>query len=305
LFGANAASSAAQAQAQASNRAIEAQQNQQNIIQGQLAPFSQGGGDAFTALAGLFGIGGGAGQLYQSPQSYAGIPNAPPSAAGAPGLSTPDPSNPATIGQFQQSPGYQYELGQQQRAIQQSAAGQTGALSGNMLQGLQQNAQGLASQDYNSWLSNATNFGLNNFNASNQNFWNTYNAGNTNYWNQYDAANQQQQNLYSRLLGLSGVGEGAAAQSGTLGAGIANNIGQAMIGQGNAIAAGQVGGAQALTGGINNAIGNLNNPNFNTSGSGNSSLQQLLALFSGGGGSQYGQNQGYGGDLNTGTGGLY
>ena len=50
---------------------------------------------------------------------------------------------------FKNSAATEYLLGQSQRAIERSAAARGGMLGGNVLQELQRNAIGLASQDYN------------------------------------------------------------------------------------------------------------------------------------------------------------
>lgn len=55
---------------------------------------------------------------------------------------------------FTASPGYQYNLNQQQGAIQNSAAAKGGLVGGNTLQALQTNASGLASQDYQQYITN-------------------------------------------------------------------------------------------------------------------------------------------------------
>lgn len=227
-------------------------------------------------------------------------------ATGPGGLNLTTPNDPALAGMYTQSPGYQYNLQQQQQAIQNSAAGKTGALSGNMLQALQQNASGLANQDFQQFYQNLTGGQLQGYNANTQAQTANFNAGNANYWNQYDAANQNQTNTFDRLFNLSQLGQSAAAGAGNTGAALAGNIGQAQIGQGNAIAAGQIGGAQALTSGINNALGNFNtyggSSGFNPSGF-------LAPLFSGGGGYpgyyQSGQGYGPGGSPDVGTGGNY
>jgi hypothetical protein len=219
------------------------------------------------------------GSLNESPAALMGL-GAPPT------LSIPDPSDPATTAKFQQSPGYTYELGQEQNAIQNSAAGKTGAVSGNMLKALQTNAQGLASKDYNSWLTNATNFGTQN-----------YTAGRQNYFDQYNIGAQQQGNLFQRLLSLAGLGQGAAANVGTTGTQLAGNVGGAQIGAGNALAAGQVQSANNITGGLNNFLQALLSPNVGNN-SGQSALTGLLAQFGFGGG-------GGAASPDVGTGGLY
>jgi hypothetical protein len=292
------------------------------IEQGQLAPWLQAGGNALGQLQqGLGGVGSGAqfapdALLRQEMGLGYNLPNYAPQQLKTEQLNIPDPSNPNTIRQFQQSPGYQYNLGQQQQAIQQSAAGRTGALSGNMLQALQSNASGLANQDYYNWLGQATNFGLQNFNAGTQNDLNTFNANTQtaqnsynalsgNFWNVYDALAQGQGQNINVLQNLSQQGQGAAANQGLTQLG--GNIGNALIGQGNALAGGQIGSANALSSGLGGAAGSIANAN---------TLQNLLGQNSGGGfsplsylfGNNYsqpGQGYGAGGSPDIGTGGLY
>jgi len=169
-------------------------------------------------------------------------------------LNIPNPSDPNTIKQFQQSPGYNYELQQSSNAIQNSAAGKTGAISGNMLNALQGNAVGLASQDYWNWFNAADQYGLQNFNAQTQNYMNQYSTADADYWKLFGAEQQGNTQSLNALLQMAGMGQSAAANQGltTLG----GNIGQAQIGQGNALAGGQIGGANALTTGIGNALFN-------------------------------------------------
>jgi hypothetical protein len=220
----------------------------------------------------------------------------------SPGLSIPDPSNPNTIKQFQQSPGYTYNLNQQQQAIQNSAASHTGAISGNMLQALQTNASGLANQDYYNWLGQATNFGLDQYNASSQNYWSSLTANNKNFWDLYNAYNQGDQNVLNNLFNVAGMGQNAATNSGQTGVQLAGNVGNALIGQGSDLAAGKIGSATALSGGIGGAAGGIVNAlqsllnnggsNFNNSNSGFNSLAYL-----------FGQGGGYNNPI-AGTGGL-
>ena len=69
----------------------------------------------------------------------------------------------AAYAAYQSSPAMQYQMEQMQRATEQSAAARGGLLSGNVLQELQRNASGIASQDYQNQfnnLSQVTNTGL-------------------------------------------------------------------------------------------------------------------------------------------------
>lgn len=76
----------------------------------------------------------------------------------------------------------------------------------------------------------------------------------------------QRQNIYNTLAGIAGIGQTGAGQGITAGTGagtnigniygsMAGNLGQAAIGAGSALAAGQIGSANAIAGGLGN-IGN-------------------------------------------------
>ena len=124
---------------------------------------------------------------------------------------------------FSASPDYQYILGQAQEATQNKASAAGGVFSGNTLSALQENAAGLASSDYNQWLNN---------------------------WQNY------QGNTFGRLNAMSGAGLNAAAGTANLGATTAGQIGNNMVGGANAMAAGQVGVANAFQGGLSSGINN-------------------------------------------------
>lgn len=286
LFGANAARDAAKTQAQAAREATQAQLGIFGTEQGNLAPFLNTGTNALRSLSGLLGLenvqGVPTGALNQSPRDLLGL-GAPPT-LGTANLSIPDPSNPATIAQFQQSPSYQYNLDQSSKAIQNSAAGKTGALSGNMLQALQKNAVGLAGNDYYNWLNSATNYGQQNFNAQTQNLTSLFNSQNSNYWNQYNAGSQEQGNLFQRLLALAVGGQNAGVNLGTAGTALGGQVGQNIIGGGQAIAAGRLGGAGALTGGINQGINNILGGAYGQANQSGMSLAGLISQLFGGGG---------------------
>src|SRR5258708_1054156 len=110
LFGANAASSAANAQVKAQQNAINAQVGIAGIEQGQLAPFLGAGTNAISELQGGLQPGGqfaNDGTLRQLQALGYNIPqlqtaNLQTENLQPANLNIPDPSNPATIGQFQQ-----------------------------------------------------------------------------------------------------------------------------------------------------------------------------------------------------------
>lgn len=119
-------------------------------------------------------------------------------------------------------PGYQFQLDQGQQALQNSQAAGSGVLSGAALKGLIGYNQGMAS---------------------------------TGYQNAYNRWFSTQQNAYGQLHDMATLGQNAAAQVGNNGVGYANAQTNLQTGIGNANAAGSVGSANALSGGISNGAG--------------------------------------------------
>ena len=137
------------------------------------------------------------------------------------------------------APNYQFQLGQGQQSLANQNAATGGAGGGNAFAGEQAFTQNTAASAY-------------------QNAYNNY--------------NNNQQNIYSRLGNLAQLGQNSATNSATgasaFGGGIANTI----VGSGNAQAAGTIGSANAITGGLNNAagyymLGNLTGNNSYSPGS--------------------------------------
>lgn len=119
-------------------------------------------------------------------------------------------------------PSYQFRLQQGQDAIQSSAAAKGGLLSGATLKALQNYGQESASQEYS---------------------------------NAYNRFNADQTNRYNRLSNLVGVGGNAAAQTGNAGAQTAQAVASNTMQGANALAAGQVGSANAWSNTANNLGG--------------------------------------------------
>lgn len=122
----------------------------------------------------------------------------------------------------QLAPNYQFQLQQGLGQAQNMMAGSGGAMGGNMAQGLENYAQNYAGNAY-------------------QNAFNNYQT--------------QQSNIFNRLSTIAGMGSASANQSSATGATTGLGVANTMVGQGNAMAAGQIGVANALTGGANNAMG--------------------------------------------------
>jgi hypothetical protein len=138
-------------------------------------------------------------------------------------------------GDYQADPGYAFRLAEGRKALASTARARGGLVSGQTLKGMQDYAQQSASQE----------------------FGNAYNRALTGY--NTDVARENQ--LYNRQAALSGIGQtatnlvGQAGQNYATGAGSAlgtygTNVGNLMTGAGAAQAAGQVGMANALTGGL-------------------------------------------------------
>jgi hypothetical protein len=136
---------------------------------------------------------------------------------------------------YQADPGYAFRLAEGQKALDRQAAARGGLISGGALRAAQRYGQEMGSQEYQS----------------------AYNRALTGY--NTDVARENQ--LYNRQAALSGIGQtatnlvGQAGQNYATSAGNAlgsygTNVGNLMTSAGAAQAAGQVGVANALTGGL-------------------------------------------------------
>ena len=121
-------------------------------------------------------------------------------------------------------PGYGFRLAEGRKALASKARARGGAVSGTSLKAMQDYAQESASQE----------------------FQNAYNRAYTGYGT--DVARENQ--LYNRQAGLAGIGQTSANLTGQFGAANAANVGNLMTSGAAAQAAGQVGMANAFTGGL-------------------------------------------------------
>ena len=117
---------------------------------------------------------------------------------------------------FTQDPGYQFRLEQGQKALQRSAAAQGNLMSGDTLTALTRYNQDQASNEYQ---------------------------------NAYSRFNTDRSNNVSRLQNIASLGAGQTATSNQLGADVTHGIGNNMAMQGQAQASGQMGMANAISGG--------------------------------------------------------
>lgn len=135
-----------------------------------------------------------------------------------------DLTTPITMDQstLEKTPGYQFNLTQGLKAVQNSAAARGLGSSGAALKGAATFATGLADNTYQQQFSNA---------------------------------NTNQTNAYTRLKGLVDTGENAAAQTGNAGTAAATTAAGAQVGAGNAAAAGYNAIGTAATGVANSVAG--------------------------------------------------
>lgn len=126
---------------------------------------------------------------------------------------------------FNADPGYNFRLKEGLKAIESSAAARGLLQSGGNLKGVNRYAQDSASQEYG---------------------------------NAYNRFQLDQGNKFNRLAALSGIGQTANQQLGSQGMATAQGIGQNQLAAGNAQAAGQVGGMNAITGAIGNTLNYAN-----------------------------------------------
>jgi hypothetical protein len=137
-----------------------------------------------------------------------------------------------TQAQLNNYPGYQFALQTGGQAVRNADTPGIGALSGAALKDLTNFNVGTANQYYGQ------------------------------YFNQFQT---QQNNIFNRLSSIASLGQNAAGNLGNNGAQLGTGIAQAQAAAGGSQAAGQVGIANALSGGASNAAGyyylnNLMNP---------------------------------------------
>ncbi len=250
-----AASSAANAQAGAAENAQQISQNEFNTITGQESPYMQAGYGAQQQLNYLLGIGtpGSANAAPSSGSPYVGHGanfgnggaqfgspvNAPVNGGGTASSSTGgtygsllSPFTAQTMAQY--SPAYNFQLQQGRQGVLNGDEGGLGALSG------------AAQKDLSSFNQNYANTAFNNA------------------FNQYQT---QQGNIYSRLAGISQLGQSAASNTGQQGTALAGQAAQSAQNIGTAMAGGTVGAANAYSSalsGVGNAalIGSLYSNNL-------------------------------------------
>lgn len=131
--------------------------------------------------------------------------------------------------QFQADPGYAFRLSEGQKALERTAASRGGLLSGGALKAATRYGQDMGSQEY------------------------------TNAFNRYQAERQAR---LGPLQSLTGMGQTTAQQIGAAGQNMATGVGNEITSGAAARASGYVGGANALTGGLNQYLNYTNSQNM-------------------------------------------
>lgn len=231
VIGGVASNAAADKQASSANKASGVIASQSEQTRRDLMPWLGSGQLSLQQLQKLVGVNPGSAPRVDGSNGYWSRPGGgtadfwvPNDPNNDPTASTFDPNaplvKPFSLEDFKESPAYQFNLQQGQDAINKSASARGSYYAPATLQDIGRYSQGVASNEFN---------------------------------NAYGQYNNNQNNIWSRLFGLSGSGQNAAAQMGAFGGQAANQIGQNTIGAGNAGAAGIMGTGNALQGGIQNA----------------------------------------------------
>jgi hypothetical protein len=122
---------------------------------------------------------------------------------------------------FTADPGYAFRMSEGMKGLERSAAARGGLLSGSALKGIQRYGQDLGSQEY-------------------QNAFNRYQTTRTNTLNPFASLSGLAQSSANTLTGAAGQ--------------LGGQIGSNIIGAGNAMAAGQVGSANAISQGLGQGL---------------------------------------------------
>lgn len=221
LVGANAAKSAAKTQASAADRAAELQNQQYQQARADQEPWRQAGINALGVMQQTAGNVPGA-FLYDNKNMPAAFS--------------------FTNQAMYQDPGYAFRLSEGQKALDRQAAARGGLISGGALKAAQRYGQDMGSQEY----MNAYNRALTGYNTDVNRENQLYGRALTGYNTGVSSENQ----LYNRQAALAGIGQTATNLVGQAGQNYATNAGNMITGGAAANAAGQVGMANAFTGGL-------------------------------------------------------
>ena len=237
FMGAGASKKASEQQIAARERALQMQKGMFDTAAGALNPFISGGANVLNQLSGLTGPGG----ALTTPTS-ANLPGGTNFSGVVPNFNFQP-----TQEQLEQTPGYQFNLNQGLKAVQNSAAARGLGSSGTAMKGAADYAQGLAGTTFQQQLQNYLQQGQMNFQntltAGQQDWQNTFQSGQTGFQNYL----QQNRQIFDLLFPQAQLGAGSAASLAGAAGTFGKSMGDTMTGIGDAGAAGTLGETNAWT----------------------------------------------------------
>lgn len=228
VLGWNGASKAANAQVAGNNAAIDEQRREFDTLLSLTAPYRDIGYNALNEIGTAFG--------YPSGASGSGYRITP--GGGVEAIAQPGGAGSADYSNFFSSPDYRFALNEGVNTVQNSAAAQGGLYSGNAFRGLNDYAQGKASEQIGNWL--------------------------------------------NRRAALAGIGQTATNEAGNAALTTGANVGNALIGAGNARASGIVDQSNQITNLINQLAEYYGKKALGGSSSAGSGVAGVNSLSSGG-----------------------
>jgi hypothetical protein len=211
-LGAQAANKAAEIQQQTALAQMKQQRELFDIINAQQAPYRQAGYGALSTIGGMLK---GTQPVYDATGKEIGTQQ---------GTGYLTQQYTPELFQQQIDPGYAFRLAQGQMAAQRAGNVAGGGLGGNVMRGLQDYTQGLAS---------------------------------TEYGNAFNRFQQQRQNIYNTLAGIAGIGQTGQAAANQAAQQYGQNVANLATGAAGAQAAGTIGAAQGYGAGISGLTNSL------------------------------------------------
>lgn len=201
------------------------------------------------------------------------------------------PSEAQYFSNFEESPGFQFQLQEAMRNANVARFSRGIGSSGGTMRELQNRAVGLAAQDYNNWFNRqnalyqsaignsqfATNFNLSNAQQQNALRQGAFESdrlyGNSNFDADRNFLVSENQRRLSNLSGIAGMGQAAASGVNSAALGVANNTAGYLNTNANALAAGysqiadaRASGVSTLTGMAQNALTGIGSNNRGSGG---------------------------------------